>query len=543
MNRNRRAFEDENDIEGGEDGRNKFVWHKKKKNEEEEGLSLIEAERRSNERKEIAAIELERLEQRKKEREAYISAKQEDKRKEFLSNDTEEREGWKAKEEEYHLEISKERALARIRDMRGTTTDYIVFNIAICYNPERFAADSNMRLESPSSMILREIQTDPALDELMNDCEFFINSEKRNSIICNFWKNLFILCEFRRKDLDIIYSKSRNRHKQENSADLEDDPESDRRVVVDESVIKSINEMLFDKTFFELSELHSQIEEQLRSDDPGDIEYWEHMLKRILYYKTEVKVKEFYEILLRKHSNYLLDQIYNRNNNQEEDEEGEEDLEEIQRLTTKLKLENKIKDGEAAALGGGTPKIIQELEDFVRILLKKLNRGFDQQVAGQDLDAGKTKLDPARLKSFQPEDNDVDFTEELPLPYKEYGYGNDVILQKPKYFNRMRQGFEWNKYNQTHHSYNNPPPRVVLGYKFNIFYPDLEDKSISPTYRVVKDAKDKHSKYATLIFSAGSPYEDIAFKIVSKEWEYASRRGFRSNFDRGILSLHFHFKR
>lgn len=38
-------------------------------------------------------------------------------------------------------------------------------------------------------------------------------------------------------------------------------------------------------------------------------------------------------------------------------------------------------------------------------------------------------------------------------------------------------GYEWNKYNQTHYDSDNPPPKVVQGYKFNILYHDLIDKS------------------------------------------------------------------
>lgn len=55
--------------------------------------------------------------------------------------------------------------------------------------------------------------------------------------------------------------------------------------------------------------------------------------------------------------------------------------------------------------------------------------------------------------------------------------------RKPKYFNRIHTGYEWNKYNQTHYDTENPPPKVVQGYKFNIFYPDLLDRSKAPTYR------------------------------------------------------------
>lgn len=38
-------------------------------------------------------------------------------------------------------------------------------------------------------------------------------------------------------------------------------------------------------------------------------------------------------------------------------------------------------------------------------------------------------------------------------------------------------GFDWNMYNKTHYDVDNPPPKVVQGYKFNIFYPDLIDKT------------------------------------------------------------------
>lgn len=35
-------------------------------------------------------------------------------------------------------------------------------------------------------------------------------------------------------------------------------------------------------------------------------------------------------------------------------------------------------------------------------------------------------------------------------------------------------------------------------------------------------------------FMAGAPYEDIAFRIVDKEWDYSAKRerGFKSTFDK-----------
>ncbi|CAH0764067.1 unnamed protein product, partial [Diatraea saccharalis] len=57
--------------------------------------------------------------------------------------------------------------------------------------------------------------------------------------------------------------------------------------------------------------------------------------------------------------------------------------------------------------------------------------------------------------------------------------------RKPRYFNRVHTGFEWNKYNQTHYDMDNPPPKIVQGYKFNIFYPDLIDKNATPEFSLV----------------------------------------------------------
>ena len=62
------------------------------------------------------------------------------------------------------------------------------------------------------------------------------------------------------------------------------------------------------------------------------------------------------------------------------------------------------------------------------------------------------------------------------------------VASKPRFFNRVHTGYEWNKYNQTHYDHDNPPPKIVQGYKFNIFYPDLIDKSKAPTFKLEGDS-------------------------------------------------------
>jgi hypothetical protein len=122
-------------------------------------------------------------------------------------------------------------------------------------------------------------------------------------------------------------------------------------------------------------------------------------------------------------------------------------------------------------------------------------------------------------------------------------WANKHRPRKPRYFNRVQMGYEWNKYNQTHYDHDNPPPKVVQGYKFNIFYPDLIDRTKAPTYRIEREngrrrgqtfAPAGEEDTCLIRFIAGPPYEDIAFRIVDKEWDYSAKRerGFRSSFDK-----------
>ncbi|RZC68864.1 hypothetical protein C5167_032023 [Papaver somniferum] len=92
--------------------------------------------------------------------------------------------------------------------------------------------------------------------------------------------------------------------------------------------------------------------------------------------------------------------------------------------------------------------------------------------------------------------------------HKFIGWHDKYRPRKPKYLNRVHTGYEWNKYNQTHYDHDNPPPKIVQGYKFNM-------------------AMVRHACLITIRFLAGPLYEDIAFKIVNKEWEYSHKKGFK----------------
>merc|ERR1711964_907791 len=121
---------------------------------------------------------------------------------------------------------------------------------------------------------------------------------------------------------------------------------------------------------------------------------------------------------------------------------------------------------------------------------------------------------------------------------RSYDWEGKYKPRKPRFFNRVKCGFDWNKYNQTHYDKDTPPPKYVQGYKFNIFYPDLIDPTVPPKYEI---EKNETSDTFTLRFMAGPPYEDVAFKILNKKWELSARQGFRASFERGVLQLYFTF--
>ena len=135
-------------------------------------------------------------------------------------------------------------------------------------------------------------------------------------------------------------------------------------------------------------------------------------------------------------------------------------------------------------------------------------------------------------------EEELGLANEVETMISKYSWQDKYRPRKPRYFNRVRTGYDWNKYNQTHYDKDNPPPKTVQGYKFNIFYPDLIDPTKTPQFFL--EPADS-PEFCIIRFKAGPPYEDVAFKIINREWNRSRKRGFKSTFERGVLSLYFNF--
>ena len=121
-----------------------------------------------------------------------------------------------------------------------------------------------------------------------------------------------------------------------------------------------------------------------------------------------------------------------------------------------------------------------------------------------------------------------------------YDWSSKYKPIKPRYSNKVKMGFDWNRHNQAHYTSENLPPKTIQGYRFNIFYPYLVDKTKTPQYKI---ERCNTPDMCILRFHSGAPYEDIAFKIKNREWDMSEKSGFKIIFDKGILRLYFKFKR
>ncbi|THG10719.1 hypothetical protein TEA_025088 [Camellia sinensis var. sinensis] len=329
------------------------------------------------------------------------------------------------------------------------------------------------------------------------------------------------------------------------------------------SIETDVKNLLQGKSYGELEALQSQIESQMRSGTAKVVEYWEAVLKRLHIYKAKACLKEIHTKMLRKHLEHLEQPLEGEENLEPErslspiEEETDHDEKDAEAFSPEPMLDEETHEVEEEA-GSYSPQLLHDNEneeaidpeeDRAILELKRKAVLEEQQRRIQEAMASRPAPpeDNLEIKAMKAmgamEEGDAVFGtgDEINLDSQVYWWHDKYRPRKPKYFNRVHTGYEWNKYNQTHYDHDNPPPKIVQGYKFNIFYPDLVDKIKAPTYTIEKDGDSGET--CIIRFHAGPPYEDIAFRIVNKEWEYSHKKGFKCTFERGILHVYFNFKR
>ncbi|KAF2844629.1 hypothetical protein T440DRAFT_494003 [Plenodomus tracheiphilus IPT5] len=478
-------------------------------------------------------------------------------------------EAWVADEDRFVLQQAKKKAALRVKGGRARPIDWLAVTLRFIDKTEENMLDEeieNHDLDVVDPEGVLEGLSNADLSELEKEIENYLTLETIRSNR-DYWTSLKAIC----KDL---------RRRSKSSA-------SEARGT--SSVAADIDQLLAPKSYEQLETLEVQVKRKLDSDEPIDYDYWEQLLRSLRVWKAKAKLRRVSQEIVTERLQTLRKQ----------------------QAEAAASLQGKIYDMITGGRGpGGTqpttvtydasldpqPQLKLRAED--KTLTQTDERSFVENVANERRKIQKLGYVPAQsiiedratsdnkpkssqavttsASRFAPvekedyskatmalyerevargvEEGEEIFTAEEDVATSKPQWAESYVPRKPRYFNRVQMGYEWNKYNQTHYDHDNPPPKVVQGYKFNIFYPDLIDKVKAPTYKIEREnGRKKGQSFAPageddtclIRFIAGPPYADIAFRIVDKEWDYSAKRerGFKSSFDKGILQLHFQFKK
>nr|GAT53896.1 NY-REN-24 antigen [Mycena chlorophos] len=533
-----------------------FRWHKKNEKERKQGISVIESQRKDALRRAEAKEELDRLNRRRAEREVEQRLREEEELRMARLQESAQMSDWLSKEGDFQLEQERRRAAIRIKEKRAKAIDFLALNLKYVNPPagdDDDDDDAGLEIDLDEPYNIFDNLTSTQVEELHDDIQRYLTLEQSKTNL-DFWTNMMVICKDRIERIQLG-----QRMGVEAAAAVETD----------------IAALLSTKSYDQLVSLQRQIQDKLTSGEPVDVDYWENLLKKLLVWKSKAKLKSLHEVVVRNR----LEQLRRRQRDealqaqeelmagvaksasrrpeatvqlvvesQQVEEVASEEMVEYHRdmspppldlaklspdvdiLTAKEHLRALIAQRRAVAASRFVPKAAQPATEMAY-----------EEPSNSAADLASEALYRAEAEKDLDEEEELFNLEENITNPTSYNWEDKYRPRKPRYFNRVHTGYEWNKYNQTHYDTDNPPPKVVQGYKFNIFYPDLIDKSKAPTYKIVKEEGNEDT--VLLYFSAGPPYEDIAFRIVNREWEFSHKRGFRSSFDRGCLSLWFSFRR
>ena len=451
---------------------------------------------------------------------------------------------WVAQEDDFVLKQAKKKAEIRVREGRPKPIDWLAVTLRIVDKTRDSRDDEIVEADldfiDPDSVL--DALSETELDELRKDIETFEKLEKSRANR-DYWRTMQIICKDKKRKLRALGPEGRAMS----------------------SVSSDIDKLLGPKTLEELERLESQIRNKLDSNEPVDTDYWQQLLDSLLVWKAKAKLKKVYQAVLDARLKKLRQESEQEALQARSTQIVEGKPPEPARITylkaldpePLLQIDSKDKALEVVDESKFLSRIAADRQRVTKMGYVPLTRGasysHQTQQSVRPEQASITDLFSRDVARGVEEDEEV-FASEEPSTQPPPTWSGKYRPRKPKYFNRVQLGYEWNKYNQTHYDHDNPPPKVVQGYKFHVFYPDLVDTAKAPTYKILREGGRKKGQTMApageedtciIRFISGPPYEDIAFRIVDRDWDYSAKadRGFKSTFEKGVLSLHFSFKK
>jgi len=522
-----------------------FTWKKKIEKQTQQKRDTIEPTSKAIQQDSIfheihkVRMRREAAEQRKEELERI-------KMEESKLQQYEQYDAWAQKEELFHLQQAKLKSATRLVQRREKPIDVLAKNLLL------FELSSSSSKDGQISTTETSESSSSISSSLIKYKEKYNVMEELDSTLDAELEEPYLLLKHLRLDEleqlmeDIVAFQSLERHSLSADGKVEDNMivrywdalavvaqneinsiQNDTVIVNDaaptSSIIENIQNMFEGQSKPALEKMKRDIQTKLQRADSHsegkdtvtdlnsngflDVEYWTLVLQQLRVYLAKMELSEIHERM-------LVCQL----------EKLEKRKDELEKKQEEAHVEGATEDG-------------QRLSTYT---MRRERQETDDLADRKSVDnlLSPKGLDP----EFGSLEEELGLTDEVDLSQffrQEYAWQDRYRPRKPRYFNRVKTGYDWNKYNQTHYDHDNPPPKTVQGYKFNIFYTDLIDKTKTPQFFL--EPADT-PEYCIIRFHAGPPYEDVAFKIINQEWNRSRKRGYRCCFERGVLSLYFNFK-
>lgn len=395
--------------------------------------------RREQQNKTIA--EIEKVRKRRQEREQQMEEMERIRAEESRMREQENYDDWVKKEEEFHLLQQRQRSAIRLVEGREKPIDVLAKNVLLFGLSEQESAHSSgvkyrekynaleevealeAELEEPH-LFLRDLKLEE-LEELQGEVRAFCflereanaNEEEVENSVLKFWEALQLVVSDEIKRIQTggeqgsyaVISKDICNMFQDKSLSALDQMKQEIKIKISKATQQPTN---------------GTVENGEEGEGGGlmvDTEYWQSVLHHLNVFRAKVDLSEM-------HSKMLVRQLE--------------------------KLE-KRKDAlyEATAAKFNMPEETSASTENAEGATRNGN-------ADSNPESGMV---PKELPNGDLEE-ELGLNSEILLGTK-YTWQEKYRPRKPRYFNRVKTGYDWNKYNQTHYDHDNPPPKTVQGYK------------------------------------------------------------------------------
>ncbi|KRY65554.1 Cactin [Trichinella pseudospiralis] len=463
-----------------------FMWQKKYEKEGRLNVTTSELIEENRIRLLENQTELEKIREKRLQREAMKNElevlRRERENKEFVN--------WIKQETTFHLEQARTRSRIRMREGRAKPIDYLATYVSDGEDQDCEHFEFLEPTKYAENLTVRDYE------DLLVDIKVY--QEYHGEALNQFWNDMATVVQHRLNQ------------QQATSA-----PTSAHRQEIHASVFADIEEMLNNKDVEHLLILEQQIQNKLNTDQSElDVGYWEMVLSLLRLRVARLRLNEDYKRRLKK---YKQRREIETSNLTEMTENAQRTWKTLTNEEREAEMIKAYREGNYSPVCLNPKSVPQNV-----VPLGPDHKKYDINTLRCSLNKNNWLDDfIAEAKKGMTSDEATFAVEENIQKERAYLWSDRFRPRKPRYFNRVHTGFEWNKYNQTHYDLENPPPKIVQGYRFNIFYPDLIEPK-PPRFKVSPCEND--SDFCILKIEAGPPYEDIAFKIVNKEWELSCKR-------------------